>query len=35
MKIEKGEDSADFLNKQRCLASLAELRHAKWFQVRL
>ena len=28
-------DSADLLQKQRCLDSLASLRHAKWFQVRL
>lgn len=27
-------DSEDLLNKQRCLESLASLRHAKWFQAR-
>lgn len=27
-------DSADLLDKQRCLDSLASLRHAKWFQAR-
>jgi hypothetical protein len=25
----------ELLDKQRCLDSLADLRHAKWFQVRL
>jgi len=28
------ENNADFLSKESCLASLAELRHAKWFQAR-
>ncbi len=27
------ESTADLLDKQRCLDSLAPLRHAKWFQV--
>jgi hypothetical protein len=27
------ENTAECLNKERCLESLAELRHAKWFQV--
>ncbi len=26
-------DMADLLDRQKCLAALAELRHAKWFQV--
>ena len=29
------EDNDDLLDKQRCLDSLASLRHSKWFQVRL
>ena len=27
------EDSSDVLDKAMCLTALAELRHAKWFQV--
>jgi hypothetical protein len=27
------ERADDLLNKQKCLDALAELRHAKWFQV--
>ena len=32
-KLKEEEISTDLLNKERCLESLAELRHAKWFQV--
>ena len=28
------DDEIDLLDKNRCLDSLAELRHAKWFQVK-
>ncbi|XP_077187811.1 zinc finger RNA-binding protein 2-like isoform X1 [Paroedura picta] len=31
---EPAVDSSDFLDKQKCLESLAALRHAKWFQAR-
>ncbi|XP_003742923.1 zinc finger RNA-binding protein [Galendromus occidentalis] len=31
---ESKAEAADVLNKERCLAALADLRHAKWFQAR-
>jgi hypothetical protein len=35
IKVEiETEDPADVLDKNKCLESLAALRHAKWFQVK-